>query len=158
MAKLAKVFKLSFAELFILIEAWFVFFKWDLLISFTRYTNWRNNIAVFPDSSDFNCSTAEAKTTVPEQVKLIIKLSEITGRAHIRKMNCLRRCLSQQQMLSKRGFTTRMHIGVSIDDEKLKAHAWLTFHGEVINDSNDVTNRYSELKAANQHTILNTLK
>jgi len=158
MAKLAKVFKLSFAELFILLEAWIVFFKWDLLISFTRYENWRNKMSALPDPLELNCSTAETKATVPEQVKLIIKLSEIAGRAHIRKMNCLRRCLSQQQMLLKRGLATRMHIGVNIEDEKLKAHAWLTFHGEVINDSNDVTNRYSELKAANQHSILNTLK
>ena len=51
-----------------------------------------------------------------------------------------------------------MHIGVSIEEEKLKAHAWLTFQGKVINDSEDVLSRYSELKGANEHDILRALK
>jgi len=155
MASLDKIFKFSAAELFVLLEAWFVFFKWDLLISFTQYENWRSEIGDLPASS---ASITKAKETPPEQVKHIIKLCEIAGRFHFRKMNCLRRCLSQKQMLAKRGFNTRMHIGVSIEEEQLKAHAWLTLQGNVINDSEDVLSRYSELKGANEHTILSALK
>lgn len=152
---LTKIFKFSTAEYFILLEAWFIFLKWDLLISFTQYKHWRSEIG---DLTNINESIKETKTSLPEQVKLIIKLSETAGRFHFRKMNCLRRCLTQQKMLSKRGFNSRMHIGVSIEENKLKAHAWLTLQGKVINDSEDVLNRYSELKVINEHQILSALK
>lgn len=158
MASLVKVFKFSITEFFVLIEAWFVFLKWDLLISFTQYENWRSEIGDMSDSAKTANVITEMDVTPLEQVKLIIKLSEIAGRFHIRKMNCLRRCLAQKNMLAKRGFTAYMHIGVSIKNNELKAHAWLTLHGKVINDSEDVLSRYSELKVADEHAILNTLK
>ena len=93
-----------------------------------------------------------------EQVKQIIQLSEVAGRFHIRKMNCLRRCLSQQKLLAKRGLNASMHIGVFIEKGQVKAHAWLTFQGNIINDNEDVLSRYSELKIANEHAILCSLK
>lgn len=152
---ITNAFKFSTAEYFIILEAWFIFLKWDLLISFTQYKNWRSEIG---DLTNINESIKETDIPLPEQVKLIIKLSETAGRFHFRKMNCLRRCLTQQKMLSKRGFNTRMHIGVSIEENKLKAHAWLTLQGKIINDSEDVLNRYSELKVTNEHQILSALK
>ena len=170
MASVAKVFKFTIAELFVLLEAWFVFLKWDLLISFTQYKHWRSELNSLNDLSDLNDSanksvnkstnqpTSKIKLCSLEQIKKIIKLSEIAGRFHIRKMNCLRRCIAQEKMLLKRGYKTRMHIGVRFDEEKLKAHAWLTLQGKVINDTDDVSTRYSELKANNEQIILNSLK
>lgn len=155
MASLAKVFKFSAAELFVLLDAWFIFLKWDLLISFTQYKKWRSQIG---DLSDFNALNKAEAASPTAQVKQIIKLSEIAGRFHIRKMNCLRRCLSQKQMLAKRGFNASMHIGVNIDEGKLKAHAWLSLQGKVINDHKDTLRRYSELKVTNEHDILCALK
>lgn len=160
MASLAKLFKFSFKELWILLEAWLTFLKWDLLISFSQYERWRNELSGLHNGND---STTSAEfSPLPfeqiEQIKKIIKLSEIAGRFHIRKMNCLRRCISQEKMLEKRGFKTRMHIGVRFEEEKLKAHAWLTLQGKVINDSDDVSTRYSELKAISEQDILRHLK
>jgi hypothetical protein len=61
-------------------------------------------------------------------------------------------------MLVKRGYKTQMHIGVRFEEQKLKAHAWLTLQGKVINDTDDVSTRYSELKVNNEQTILRHLK
>ena len=156
LASLAKLFKFSDKELWVLLEAWFVFVKWDLLISFTKYETWRNEIILSPNLDNATSSINDA--TLANQIKLIIKLSETAARFQIRKMNCLRRCLSQQQMLKKRGFSAKMHIGVRFEEEQLLAHAWLTIQGKVINDSDDVSTRYSELKVNNEQVILNTLK
>lgn len=156
MASLTKLFKFSVKELWILLEAWFVFVKWDLLISFTKYETWRNEIILSPNLDTATSSINDA--TLANQIKQIIKLSETAARFQIRKMNCLRRCLSQQQMLKKRGFSAKMHIGVRFEEEQLLAHAWLTIQGKVINDSDDVSTRYSELKVNNEQVILNTLK
>tara|TARA_R110000744_G_scaffold113328_1_gene212357 strand:+ start:1071 stop:1538 length:468 start_codon:yes stop_codon:yes gene_type:complete len=154
-AKLTKIFTLSITEWLIILEAWFAFLKWDLLISFTQYDKWRNKIYKAPKLQK---ARIEEGANLPEQVKSVIALSEAVGRNHIRKMNCLRRCLTQKQLLAKRGFETCMHIGVNIENDKLKAHAWLSYQGKVINDNDSVNTRYSELKSANEHTILSSLK
>ncbi|PKH85186.1 lasso peptide biosynthesis B2 protein [Colwellia sp. Bg11-28] len=156
MASLTKLFKFSIKELWVLLEAWFVFVKWDLLISFTQYETWRNKIILSPNLDNATSSIDDA--TLAKQIKLIIKLSEIAARFQIRKMNCLRRCLSQQQMLKKRGFSAQMHIGVRFEEEQLLAHSWLTLQGKVINDSEDVTDRYSELKLVSEKGILSALR
>jgi len=155
MASLMKVFTFSVTELFVLLEAWFVFLKWDLLISFTQYENWRSGIT---NLTELNDPVKKSDSPTSEQIKRIIQLSEIAGRFHIRKMNCLRRCLVQQKMLAKRGINASMQIGVNIEKDKVKAHAWLTFQGNIINDNEDVLSRYSELKIANEHAILCALK
>lgn len=159
MSLFTKLFSLSKTELSILLEAWWVFLKWDWLISFTQYSNWQNEIAnlsgtnnsIIPDNNQ------EDKTSLA-QVALVIKLSEKVARHHLRKMNCLRRCLTQKQMLKKRGYTTRMHIGVAINNEKLKAHAWLTYQGKLINDSQTIVAGYNELKTPNEKMILSSFK
>ena len=156
MASLTKLFKFSIKELWVLLEAWFIFVKWDLLISFTQYETWRNKIILSPNLDNATSSIDDA--TLAKQIKLIIKLSEIAARFQIRKMNCLRRCLSQQQMLKKRGFSAQMHIGVRFEEEQLLAHAWLTIQGKVINDSEDVIDRYSELKSVSEKGILSALR
>jgi hypothetical protein len=156
MASLTKLFKFSIKELWVLLEAWFIFVKWDLLISFTQYETWRNKIILSPNLDNATSSIDDA--TLAKQIKLIIKLSEIAARFQIRKMNCLRRCLSQQQMLKKRGFSAQMHIGVRFEEEQLLAHSWLTLQGKVINDSEDVTDRYSELKLVSEKGILSALR
>lgn len=73
-------------------------------------------------------------------------------------MNCLRRCLTQQQLLKTNNYITKMHIGVALNNGKLSAHSWLSYKGQVINDTNDVTERYSALKALNEDDIVKSLK
>lgn len=156
MASVANLCKFSIKELGLLLEAWFTFVKWDLLISFTKYDNWRNKISLSPNINDAKVSLSDAK--LAKQIKLIIKLSEISASFQLRKMNCLRRCLSQQQMLKKRGFSAQIHIGVCFEKEKLLAHAWLTIQDKIINDSEAVTSRYSELKSVSEKGIFSALK
>jgi hypothetical protein len=158
MSLFTKLFSLSKTELSILLEAWVVFLKWDWLISFTQYSNWQGEIANLTSENDAVAPENKADEASLSQLTLVIKLSEKVAKHHIRKMNCLRRCLTQKQMLQKRGYPTRMHIGVAIDNETLKAHAWLTYQGKIINDSDDVTTRYGELKAKNEQAILRSFK
>lgn len=153
MASLTKLFKFSVKELCILLEAWFIFVKWDLLISLTKYETWQHKISLSPPLNNTKVNINEGALA-----KKIIKLSEIAARFQMRKTNCLRRCLSQQQLLKKRGFSAKMHIGVRFEDKKLLAHAWLTLQGKVINDNAEVTTRYSELKVNNEQAILKSLK
>ncbi|MBL0709660.1 MAG: lasso peptide biosynthesis B2 protein [Colwellia sp.] len=156
MAKIVKLFQFNFKDLLVLIEAWFVFFKWDLLISNASYKQWRDKIP------DISCYHKQDNATVlkAERLKIstIISITEIAGRHHLRQMNCLRRCLTQKQMLDKRGYLCHLHIGVKIEQGKVKAHSWLTFQGDIINDSHDVTTRYSELQQSDKQALIYSLK
>ena len=73
-------------------------------------------------------------------------------------MNCLRRCLVQQRLLSRRNLNTKLHIGVTKKSGELTAHSWLSYQGIVINDSADVVERYTELQAASDSQIQVMLK
>ena len=145
--KLKKLFnsasQLSFTHLLLLGEAWLVFLKWDLLVSYFHYRHWQLSFdkpqPVIDDEDHLR------------QILDIIKLTEKVARNHIRKMNCLRRCLCQRQLLAKRNYPCELHIGVKITDGKVEAHSWLSYNSIVINDSQQVIAQYTELeKSANQ--------
>ncbi len=151
-----KLLKFNIKELWLLTYAWFVFLKWDFLISFIDFKKWRAQIDnVTFENNNNGLTTNTAKLT---EIKAIINISEIAGRHHIKKMNCLRRCLTQKQLLNRRGYHCNLHLGVKIEQSNLKAHSWLSFQGLVINDSEDVSSRYSELKVASEDDIFCALK
>jgi len=156
MATISKLFQFSFKELLILAEAWFAFFKWDLIISNARYAKWRDKIPEI--SNNHKQNAIKVSTEERLKIKTIISITETAGRHHFRKMNCLRRCLTQKQLLDKKGYHCNFHIGVTIVQGKVKAHSWLTFKGEIINDNDDVTTRYSELQQVDKQKILYALK
>lgn len=151
-----KLLKLNIKELWLLTYAWLVFLKWDLLISFIDFKKWRAQISHL--ALENNNNTLTTNTANLTEIKLIINISEIAGRRHIKKMNCLRRCLTQKQLLNRRGYQCNLHLGVTIEQGNLKAHSWLSFQGLVINDSEDVSTRYSELKVASEQDIFCALK
>jgi hypothetical protein len=145
-----KVSNLSVTQLILLSEMWLVFLKWDLLVSFCNYRYWQL-------SFDKNNIISESKSSLPEVLN-IIRLSEKVGRHHLRKMNCLRRCLSQKQLLEKRHYPCELHIGIKITDGKLNAHAWLSYNEVLINDSEEMIQQYSALKKSTNSKILSALR
>lgn len=156
MNKLSKLTKFTFKELKLLSEAWFIFLKWDYVISFRSHAHWRKKVSYFvTEPSSYNPALT---SSVQAQIDHIIVLSEIAGRHHLRHMNCLRRCLTQKQLLQKRKFNSKLHLGVKFEGSQLKAHAWLTFQGKVINDTDDIVKSYSELKTMDNQDLLSALK
>jgi hypothetical protein len=141
---------LSFTQVLLLSEMWLVFLKWDLLVSFFHYRHWQLRF-------DKNHIFSENKLGLP-QVLDIIRLSEKVGRHHIRKMNCLRRCLCQKQLLEKRHYPCELHIGVKIADGSLKAHSWLSYNEVLINDSEEIIQQYTALEKSVNNNILTALR
>ena len=135
--RLSSFVALKPSEWLVFLEAWCLFLKWDGIISLLDYQKWHQAISRPP------------KTIRPVSASVlanIIRLSEMAGRNHLRKMNCLRRCLCQKQLLNRRGVGCQIHFGVALQSNgKVKAHAWLSHQGEIINDSQAVVQLYSEL-------------
>lgn len=68
--------------------------------------------------------------------------------AYVPRATCLTQALAARTWLERRGYSTRMQIGVIKDDAgRLQAHAWLECGGNiVIGDSGDLS-RYTLLPA-----------
>jgi Transglutaminase-like superfamily len=59
------------------------------------------------------------------------------------RSNCLPRTIVLWSLLRRRGIDADVRIGVRSDTEgAVKAHAWLEWNGEVLNDAADVARQY----------------
>ena len=61
-------------------------------------------------------------------------------------MTCLRRALTLQRLLAKRGISTELKIGARKDNGQLNAHAWLEYQGQIIGEPEEITERFSVLE------------
>jgi hypothetical protein len=132
----------------LLFNAWLCFAKWDLAIRFVPYRFWRKTV--------FLPKHPSPQPQQPTNIYDVIQLIEKAGRHHWGHMNCLRRCLVAQELLSKRGVTTEFMIGVrkSADTGKLEAHSWLCFDGAPINDDSATIDTYTILSDSKDSNIL----
>lgn len=84
--------------------------------------------------------TAAAKNGPPvaaveSLVVLTTRMVLAAGRNSPIPSTCLERSLSLWWMLARQGIATRFRIGVSKDDEKFAAHAWVELDGVAIGES-----------------------
>lgn len=143
----------------IALKAWYLFIYWDILISVVPYKYWKNKL--FKSSHTFTDGTIA-------DVISITQLIEKVARNHFVKINCLRRCAVQKQLLTKLGFAPQLVFGVKKQQDNLSApvsthfyaHCWLTFNGQIINDSKEETNQYVALHNHDkeQNQILKSFK
>jgi hypothetical protein len=76
-------------------------------------------------------------------------LVDAAARNHVVAMTCLRRSLTLQKMLKRRGVQAQVVIGVRKDaDKPLDAHAWVELQGAVLNDRPDIAERFPRLRSA----------
>lgn len=146
----AKLSTLNLRQWVIVLNCWCVFFKWHLFIRFVDYNKWKHKL--------YASKPNRAANTNLSQLKEIIQLSELVARHHLTHMNCLRRCLTQKQLLDKACFSCQLHIGVMIESGKVKAHAWLTHNEHLINDTQSEIEKYSELTDLDENNIFAAFK
>ncbi|WP_207610997.1 lasso peptide biosynthesis B2 protein [Alteromonas sp. 5E99-2] len=115
-----------------------MFAKWDLAIRFTPYEWWSKAL--------FNSAISRQNQDLTYILSLI-RIIEKAGRAHWGHMNCLRRCLVTRQILLRKGVDLALCIGVKRSEEsnELKAHSWLEFQGDPVNDSKETVSTYTKL-------------
>lgn len=56
---------------------------------------------------------------------------------------CLDRSVFLWFVMRQRGIDGRIRIGVSFDDDRLDGHAWVEIDGDVVNDDQDVADRFA---------------
>ncbi|MCB1841971.1 MAG: lasso peptide biosynthesis B2 protein [Halioglobus sp.] len=146
-AKLQALAKLSWRDVLLLSEAWLTLAWVDLLIQVLPYHLWRGWLQTDAETSEEPVGLAASGTEAAKlsQIERIIRLTETAARHHLRPMNCLRRTLVQRKLLQRRGVEGEVQIGVRKAGAALEAHAWLCWQGRVLNDAEDVGERYARL-------------
>ncbi|MFB2880451.1 lasso peptide biosynthesis B2 protein [Floridanema aerugineum] len=78
-----------------------------------------------------------------KSARAIAKLVEIASRHGLYKPNCLQKSLLLWWLLQRRSIESELRIGVRKKGEILEAHAWVEYQGCVLNDRNDVDQRFA---------------
>jgi hypothetical protein len=81
-------------------------------------------------------------------VRRTAQMVAVACRRHPLRSNCLPRTIVLWSLLRRRGIDADVRIGVRRDTEgAVKAHAWLEWNGEVLNDAADVATQYPPFNA-----------
>ena len=81
--------------------------------------------------------------TVMETARRVSRMVAIAaGRTSFRP-SCLERSLVLWALLGRHGIDGELHLGVSKDNGDFEAHAWVELNGTVLNDTDDVRERFA---------------
>ena len=89
---------------------------------------------VYDDVGARNLRLEEARTTA--------RMAAAAARHGLVHGNCLSRSMALSWMLRRRGVPAELRIGASKEVREFEAHAWVEVEGEIINDADDVRERY----------------
>jgi Transglutaminase-like superfamily len=79
-----------------------------------------------------------AQRTLRDRVWLTVRMVRIAERYHRWWSNCLKKSLVLWALLRVQGLESDLRIGVQREAGEFKAHAWVEYEGEVLNDRSDV--------------------
>ncbi|MBN1399346.1 MAG: lasso peptide biosynthesis B2 protein, partial [Anaerolineae bacterium] len=91
--------------------------------------------------------------TTPLSVERIADLVAIAARHHLYQVSCLTRALASQRMLAVQGIWVDLRIGVCREHARLRAHAWIEYHGEPVGESADVGTVFGPLGRAGEFAL-----
>lgn len=132
--------RLSAADWMLLLQAW----TWLLLFDIGLRTR------PFPDLQTFAARLVPRPTAPPEQIERQLRVLRTAvaraGNHHLYPMTCLRRALTLQKLLARRGIAAELKIGVHKSDNQFDAHAWLEYQGKPLGEPEQVVERFSILE------------
>jgi Transglutaminase-like superfamily len=76
------------------------------------------------------------------QIWTTVRMVRVAVRYNRPWANCLKQSLVLWTLLRSQGITTELRIGVQRESEKFAAHAWVEYQGMILNDTNDVRQRF----------------
>ncbi|MDH3692366.1 MAG: lasso peptide biosynthesis B2 protein [Gammaproteobacteria bacterium] len=138
--KLAKARQLGLMDWFLLTEAWVQLFLTHCTLSLLPASRWMPKLVRRPTTNKSMRLPLECKSE-----QRLITAVNIAARYHILPMTCLRRAMTLQAILARRGSFATLRMGVRKSKTEISAHAWLELGSRVINDDPDVHLQFSPL-------------
>jgi hypothetical protein len=104
------------------------------VFSFERVQRWAATVR--------DCSQAGAN---PSRTAWLVGAA---ASAHPLRMLCLPQSVTLVRLLARQGIATELKVGVRLQDGDLRAHAWVEWQGQPLNDPGRIVQAYSELAPA----------
>jgi len=93
---------------------------------------------------------AEANTNAVAGARHLGRLVSIAAARGPYRAQCLTQSLLLEALLRRRGLAPELRFGARREGSQLHAHAWVTLGEAVVNDSDDVAERYPAMTAPGQ--------
>ena len=119
------------------VEAWLTVAWVDAVVSWLPYRLWRSWLRSVPAGG--------SRASAPETER-VASWIEIGANHYPRHVGCLQRALALRALLSHRGLSATVRIGVAREGQTIRAHAWVDHEGCVLNEAPDVAERYVPLE------------
>jgi hypothetical protein len=126
----------------LLIQAWLLLWVIDLALRtlpFRKVQRWVGSSQ--PGRKDREAGQVDL------DIRRCCEFMDRAARHHLYSMGCLRRSLTLQWLLYRRGIDADLRFGVRRKDGILQAHAWLEYQGQVIGETIVPDEQYARLKA-----------
>jgi hypothetical protein len=152
MSNWRKLATLSWAERAILAQALFLLPINALALRWVSLKRWRAVLVACSPLRD-NALESPSHASILAQASLVqARLTNRTVDRAVRyglfNANCLHRSLTLWWLLRRHGISSELKVGARIHDKQCQAHAWVEYSGEVLNDSEDVTERFPPFNRA----------
>jgi Transglutaminase-like superfamily len=89
-----------------------------------------------------HCAPSTVEIELERQVWMTVRMVRIAVGYNSLWTNCLKQSLVLWILLQSQGIISVLRIGVRTESDKFSAHAWVEYEGIVLNDTDDVHQRF----------------
>ncbi|MBI5964687.1 MAG: lasso peptide biosynthesis B2 protein [Chloroflexi bacterium] len=132
-----------FSEWLILIEAWWLLLGFYLALRWLSY----GRLNKLMPSAIGEGLTSSSRLAYAERLKHLV---EISSRLHLLHITCLVKSFALRWMLTRRGISVQLCIGIGKTSSEVHAHAWVEMAGVPIGEAADVADRFKILGSVEQ--------
>jgi hypothetical protein len=86
---------------------------------------------------------ANCNASALETARRVARMVSVAAAHSLFQSSCLDRSFLLWALLRRRGIDTDLFLGVRRDQENFEAHAWVEINGVVLNDTDDVRERFA---------------
>ncbi len=146
MANWSRVWQLSSAERWLLAQALALLPLTALALRFMGFQRWQATLARLAPVGSPAVKSDEA--ALVRQGRATARLVETAARRGLYHASCLPRSLTLWWLLRRHGIDIALCIGVRKNEGRFEAHAWVELQGRILNDREDVRQRFSAFDRA----------
>lgn len=135
MRRLQSFLRLPARERFLYLRTWLLLFRIRLMLWVLPYRRWRQIAAQMIRVEN------ERQLDRP-QVNQITRAVRVMSK-YVPQASCLTQALAAQTLLANEGQRSQLRVGVTQNDGKLEAHAWVQIDGRVVIGGRESVVRFS---------------
>lgn len=135
MRRLQSFLRLPARERFLYLRTWLLLFRIRLMLWVLPYRRWRQIAAQM-------IRVENERQLERPQVNQITRAVRVMSR-YVPQASCLTQALAAQTLLANEGQRSQLRVGVTQNDGKLEAHAWVQIDGRVVIGGRESVVRFS---------------